>query len=123
MKVIITAMEENLDAPVDPRFGRCKFFLTVNTDTMEFEVTPNDNQSAMGGAGIQAAQIIANKGVDVVITGTVGPNAFKTLSAAGLKVYTGAQGSIREAIEQFKQGQLTESVTSTVGSHYGLKEK
>ena len=120
MKVIITAMGNNLDAQVDPRFGRCKFFITVDIDTMEYDVINNENQSAMGGAGVQSAQIVANKGVDAVITGTVGPNAFQTLSAAGLKIYIGAQGSIKEVIEKFKKGELKESATSTVGSHFGM---
>ena len=123
MKVIITAMENNLESPIDPRFGRCKFFLTVDTESLEFEATENENNRAMGGAGIQAAQTVANKEVDAVITGSVGPNAFQTLSAAGLKVYTGAHGTIKEIIEQFKQGNLKETSSSTVGSHFGMKNK
>ena len=123
MKVTITAMENNLDSQIDPRFGRCKFFVTVDTETLEFEATPNKNQSAMGGAGIQAAQTVANKGVDAVITGSIGPNAFQTLSAANLKVYTGGKGTIKEVIEQFKKGELIESSSSTVGSHFGMRNR
>ena len=100
MKVIITAMGSDLNSQVDPRFGRCKYFLTVDTETMEFEATLNGNQDAMGGAGVQAAQTVANKGVDALLTGSVGPNAFQTLSAAGLKIYTGAHGTIKEVLEQ-----------------------
>lgn len=123
MKVAITAMENDLNSQVDPRFGRCKYFLTVDTETMKFEVTRNDNQEAIGGAGIQAAQTVANKGVVALITGSVGPNAFQTLSAAGLKVYTGAHGTIKEVIEQFKQGELKESSNSNVGSHFGMRDR
>jgi predicted Fe-Mo cluster-binding NifX family protein len=123
MKVIITAMGNDLNSQVDPRFGRCKYFLTVDTETMEFEATPNGNQDAMGGVGVQAAQTVANKGVDALLTGSVGPNAFQTLSAAGLKIYTGAHGTIKEVLEQFKQGELKESSNSTVGSHSGMRNR
>jgi len=123
MKVIITAMGSDLNSQVDPRFGRCKYFLTVDTETMEFEATLNGNQDAMGGAGVQAAQTVANKGVDALLTGSVGPNAFQTLSAAGLKIYTGAHGTIKEVLEQFKQGELKESSDSTVGSHFGMRNR
>ena len=90
MKVGITSNGENLDSDIDQRFGRCKYFIIVDTETMDFEALSNENMMASGGAGIQAAQTIANKGVEAVITGNIGPNAFQTLAAAGIKIYTDA---------------------------------
>jgi predicted Fe-Mo cluster-binding NifX family protein len=112
MKVCVTATSGNLDSQVDPRFGRCQYFVIVDSDTMEFEALPNTSASAVGGAGIQAAQTIANKGVKVVITGNVGPNAYQVLSAAGIDVITGAFGTVREVVNRFKKGELRESATA-----------
>ena len=121
MKIGVTSTGENLQANVDQRFGRCKYFLIVDAESMEFEVLSNENAMASGGAGIQTAQTIANKGVEVIVTGNVGPNAFQTLSAAGIKVFTGASGTIKEAVEKYKKGELNETETSNVGSHSGMR--
>lgn len=120
MKVIISATGETLDAPVDPRFGRCQYFVMVDTETMDFSAQSNMQKNAMGGAGVQAAQYVANEDVDAVVTGSVGPNAFQTLSAAGVKVFTGAEGTVKDAVEALNQGLLQETETSTVGSHHGM---
>ena len=120
MKIGITSTGENLDADVDQRFGRCRYFIIVDTESMEFEAVSNENAMASGGAGIQAAQTIANKGVDAVITGNVGPNAFQTLSAAGIRIYTGVSGKIRETIDKCKKGELKETEGPNVGSHSGM---
>ena len=121
MKIGITSTGENLDANVDQRFGRCKYFLIVDAESMEFEVLSNENAMASGGAGIQAAQTIANKGVGAVVTGNIGPNAFQTLSAAGMKIFTGASGTIKELIEKYKKGELKETEAPSVGSHSGMR--
>jgi len=121
MKVGVSSTGENLDANVDQRFGRCKYFLIVDTESMEFEVLSNENAMTSGGAGIQAAQTIAKTGAEVVVTGNVGPNAFQTLSAAGMKIFTGASGTIKESIEKYKKGELMETETSSVGSHSGMR--
>ena len=121
MKIGITSTGENLDANVDQRFGRCKYFIIVDTDSMKFEVLSNENAMASGGAGIQTAQTIANKGVEAVVTGNVGPNAFQTLSAAGIRVFTGANGTIKESVEQYKKGELKETEAPNVGSHSGIR--
>ena len=120
MKICVSATANSLDAPVDPRFGRCPYFLIVDSDTMQFEVVPNVASGAMGGAGIQAAQTIASKGVKVLITGNVGPNAFQALSAAGIKIVIGAYGTVREAVEKYKRGELKETGSPTVGGHFGM---
>jgi len=120
MKVCVTAMGKDLDAEVDPRFGRSQYFIFVDTDTMAFEAVENTAVAAPGGAGIQAAQTVVNKGADVLISGNIGPNAFQVLSTAGVKVATGAYGTVREAIEMYKNGKLNMSEGSTVGAHAGM---
>ena len=119
MKVCVTATSDSLEAQVDPRFGRCPYFVFVEPETMRFEAVSNVSAGAMGGAGIQAAQAVANKGVEVVITGRVGPNAFQALSAAGIKIMIGAFGTVRDAIEAYKNGRLHEAVSSGLGTGRG----
>ena len=121
MKIGVSSTGENLDANVDQRFGRCKYFLIVDTESMEFEVLSNESAMASGGAGIQAAQTIAKTGAEVIVTGNVGPNAFQTLSAAGMKIFTGASGTIKESIEKYKKGELEETEAASVGSHSGMR--
>ena len=121
MKIGVSSTGENLDANVDQRFGRCKYFLIVDTESMKFEVLSNENAMTSGGAGIQSAQTIAKTGAEAVVTGNVGPNAFQTLSAAGIKIFTGASGTIKESIEKYKKGELKETETHSVGSHSGVR--
>ena len=120
MKICVSAVADNLDAQIDPRFGRCPYFVIVDSETMEFEAIPNTAAGAMGGAGIQAAQTVAGRGVKVVITGNIGPNAFQTLSAAGIKIVTGALGTVREAVEKYNKGELQEIGAPTVRGHFGM---
>lgn len=120
MKICISATEGSLDSQIDPRFGRCPYFVIVDPENMQFEAVPNMAAGASGGAGIQAAQTIAGKGVKVIITGNVGPNAFQALSAAGIRIITGAFGTVREAVEKYKKGELKETGAPTVGGHFGM---
>jgi len=120
MKIAITAKENKLDSEIDPRFGRCNYFLIIETETMEFESIANDSAMASGGAGIQSAQIVAKTGVVTVITGNIGPNAFQTLKAAGITVITGVQGVINEIIERYNKNELKETNTPSVESHFGM---
>jgi predicted Fe-Mo cluster-binding NifX family protein len=121
MKIAVTAKSNSLESEIDPRFGRCSYFLIVDTDTMSFEYLSNESAMVSGGAGIQAAQTMAKAGVEVVVTGNMGPNAFQTLSAAGIKVFTGANGTVKEVVEKYKKGELKEAATPNVGSHYGTR--
>ncbi len=120
MKVAVSASGASLDAMVDPRFGRCPYFIIVDTETMQFEAVPNTSQSAPSGAGIQATQTIASKGAQTVLTGNVGPNAYQALSAAGIKIVTGTAGTVKDAITRYKKGELRETSSPTVGGHFGM---
>jgi len=106
MKICVTSNGPTMDASVDPRFGRCQYFVFVDSETMEHEAMPNPGIGASSGAGIQAAQTVVDKGAGVVITGQVGPNAIQTLGAANISIVTGASGTISDAIEQYKSGRL-----------------
>lgn len=120
MKICVTAQADNLEAQVDPRFGRCQYFIIVDTETNKFEAIENSSISAMGGAGIQSGQLIASKGVKAVLTGNVGPNAFNTLQAADLDVIVGVSGSVKEAVEKYKKGELKPTQGPSVGSKFGM---
>lgn len=108
MKVCITAVGSGLFAQIDPRFGRSQYFTIVDTETMEHKSLENPNVEAAGGAGPQSAQIMADEGVDAIITRNVGPNALATLKTAGIKIYMATTGSVREGIEAYKKGSLEE---------------
>jgi predicted Fe-Mo cluster-binding NifX family protein len=119
MKIVITSEGTSLECPIDPRFGRTKHFLLIDTDTGEFSAHDNaQNLNAIQGAGIQAAQTIARLGALAVLTGHVGPKAFTTLQAANIAIYTGVSGTAKQAIEQFKSGQLELAVKADVQGHW-----
>jgi predicted Fe-Mo cluster-binding NifX family protein len=120
MKICVSATSNSLDSSIDPRFGRCPYLVIVDSENMQFEAVPNMASDATGGAGIQAAQTIASKGAKVLITGNVGPNAFQALSAASIKIVTGASGTIREVVEKYKRGELGETGAPTVSGHFGM---
>ena len=121
MKICITSQGNDLEAQVDPRFGRCQYFVIVDTDTGEADVSENLNKDGMGGAGIQSGQLMADKLVKVVLTGNVGPNAFQTLQAAGIEVITGVSGNVKEVIEKYKAGDFKSTSGPSVDSHFGVK--
>jgi len=122
MKICVSSQGDTLDSQVDPRFGRCACFIIVDPESLEFEAMQNPNVAAMGGAGIQSGQLIASKGVKVVLTGYVGPNAFQTLQAAGIEVIVGVSGVVRDVIERYKKGELRSTQGPSVGSKFGLGE-
>ena len=117
MKIAVSSMGDKLDAMVDPRFGRCAYFMIVNVENNEikdFEAIKNPGVTAIGGAGIQAANIIANKKVEALISGNIGPNAFNVLSGTGIKILTGVGGiSVKESVESYLKGELKETATPT----------
>lgn len=120
MKIAISATGSTLDAEIDPRFGRCQYFIIVDPETMQFEALENSSAMAGGGAGISTAQTIAGKGIEAVLTGNCGPNAYEVLSVAGIKVFTGVAGKVQDAIEGYKLGKLKASSQPNVAGHFGM---
>lgn len=108
MKIAVTSRGKDIDSEMDPRFGRAAYFIVVDPDTMDYEVVDNqENINALKGAGIQASEKLFDHGVDLLITGYCGPNAFKTLHAGGIKVIVNAKGKVREAVEKYVEGELS----------------
>ncbi len=120
MKVAVSSSGGDLDAQIDPRFGRCAYFIIVETDDMSFEVFDNENIALGGGAGIQSGQFVASKGAKTIITGNAGPNAVRTLSAAGVEVIVGQEGTVRKAIEDYKNKKLNSTTEANVADHHGM---
>ena len=122
MKVCVTAKAEGLTAEVDPTFGRAAYFVFADTDTLNSgspAVESVANVPGAHGAGVQASQIVAEKAAKVVITGSVGPNAYQGLAAAGIEMYTGAAGTVRQALEDFQAGKLKLTGVATGRRHGG----
>ncbi len=120
MKIALSSAGKTLDSVIDPRFGRCQYFIIVNPDTMDFEVLDNAASAGSGGAGIATAQRVAATGVEAVITGNCGPNAYSVLNTAKIKVFTGAGGKISDVIQDYKAGKLQASSQASVGGHFGM---
>ncbi|TKB24019.1 dinitrogenase iron-molybdenum cofactor biosynthesis protein [Desulfopila sp. IMCC35006] len=119
MLVAVTAKGTNLAAEVDPRFGRAPYILIVDTETMDFESLDNsENVNAFKGAGIQAATMVADKGAEVLLTGYCGPNAFKTVQAAGMKVVSDVAGTVEQAVKKFLAGNVTYSDNANTEGHW-----
>lgn len=123
MKIAVSATAPNLSAQVDPRFGRCRYFIIVETDSMGFEGIENSSAAAGGGAGIAAAQLVVGEEVEAVLTGNCGPNAFSVLEAAGIKVMTDASGNVREAVESYKAGKYNAASQANVSPHSGMGQR
>ncbi|MDI3546467.1 MAG: hypothetical protein PWR10_119 [Halanaerobiales bacterium] len=122
MKVAVTASNNNgLEAKVDSRFGRAPYFAIVDLDKMEAEFINNSATGAASGAGVMAAQTVVDQGVDALISGNFGPKAFSALKAANLKLYSFTGGTVREAVEAYKNGQLEELSNPTNRAHSGLR--
>ena len=119
VKIAITSRGENLDSPIDPRFGRAAFILIVDTVTNEVEVLDNSaNINAFKGAGIQAAVTVSDRGAEALLTGYCGPNAFKTLSAAGVKVANDISGTVRDAVHAYQEGNVTFADSANAEAHW-----
>lgn len=121
MKIVITSQGKTLKDDLDSRFGRCQYFLIVDDETNEVEAIPNPQLSAGGGAGIQTAQFMVDRGIKAVLTGNIGPNASKVLNEAGIKIYIHNSGTGESVLNDFKNGKLTPTTQANVSSHFGLK--
>jgi len=117
MTICVTSSGQTLEAPVQPNFGRAHYFLFVDETTEAVDAVAND--PGAHGAGVQAAQTVASRGATAVITGSVGPNAFAGLTAAGIEIRVGAAGTVREALEAYRAGTLTRANAPTGRSHGG----
>ena len=119
MKLAITSTGKELTSDMDPRFGRAAYFVIVDPDTMKYQVVANQQSLNLAkGAGIQAGKTIVERNVDVLITGNCGPKAFQVLSQAGIKIMLGAQGRVVDAVEQYKNGELTPAQTANMPGHW-----
>ena len=122
MKIAITSEGQSPEAAIDPRFGRCKYFLIIDTDTGNFEAVENSHAQNSGGAGIQAGQLVVSKGVEVILTGNMGPNAFQVVQSAGIKVITGVSGKISDVFEGYKSGKFEAAKKPSVSSKSGISK-
>jgi predicted Fe-Mo cluster-binding NifX family protein len=102
MKIAITSEGQSLEAAIDPRFGRCKYFLIMDTDTGNFEAVENSHAQNSGGAGIQAGQLVVSKGVEAVLTGNMGPNAFRLFNQRGSRSLPEFQERSRRSLKDIK---------------------
>ncbi|MCK5529098.1 MAG: NifB/NifX family molybdenum-iron cluster-binding protein [Kiritimatiellae bacterium] len=121
MKIVITSLGETIDSPVDQRFGRARYFILFDTDSDDWSAHDNkQNLQAAQGAGIQAGQAVINLNADLLITGHCGPKAFTTLAAGDVEIYSGAAGTVKEALAALKNGELEKSEGADVESHNGM---
>jgi predicted Fe-Mo cluster-binding NifX family protein len=119
MKIAITSQGQDLNSQMDPRFGRAAFILIVDTDCPKVEVIDNEeNINAFKGAGIQAAAMISKRGAEVLLTGYCGPNAYKTLQAAGVKVVSDVAGKVKDAVAAFNEGNIAYADGANVDAHW-----
>ena len=119
MKIALTTSGNDLNAPLDSRFGRAPKFLIYDLEANTFEIVDNEqNLNAAQGAGIQSAQTVARLGVKALVTGHCGPKAFIVLKAANIKIYNTAAATVTEALEQYRSGKLTEAAYADVDGHW-----
>jgi predicted DNA-binding protein (UPF0251 family)/predicted Fe-Mo cluster-binding NifX family protein len=122
-KIGISAVSPEIASDIDPLFGRCRYLIVVNMETMAFEIMENSGAADGGGAGIAAAKNLVEKDIEAVITGNCGPNAYNALTAAGVKVFTGVSGTVEEAVKNYKAGILVASYKPNVAGHFGANKK
>ena len=118
MKIAISAAGKTLDSEFSSRFGRCDYFIIVDSDTEEWTAVANPGANASGGAGVQAAQIVANSGAMAVIGPSFGPKAFDGLKAAGITMYTAQGGSVRDVLAAYKAGKLSKATSASGHGHH-----
>lgn len=119
MKIAISSSGKDMQSQLDPRFGRASYFIIVDPETMAYAALENkQNINLPQGAGIQAAKTIVDNKADVLITGHCGPKAFKVLQSVGVKLFIGATGSIADALQQYKNGDLEAANEADVEGHW-----
>ena len=120
VKVAVAAKGKTLNSHLDDRFGHCCFFVVVDSESMDFEWIGNPGLEKGDAAGVDASHVLIQKGVDAVVTRNIGHNALVTLRGAGIRIYLGVSGTVRNAIERVNQGELTVAERPTVGFQHGL---
>ncbi len=120
MKIVVSATGPGLDAEMSPIFGRCPYYVYVDSETLLAESVVNASQNAPGGAGIQAAQTVVESGAEAVISGNIGPNALDVLEAAGLALHVAHGGTVRQVVESLREGRLSTPGSATVDAHAGM---
>ena len=119
MKVAVSATEKDLEAMLDPLFGRCAYFIIVDTDDMSFEAFDNPNIDLQEEAGIQSARFVASKGANVIMTGHCGPNAVQELSKEGIEIIVGMMGTVRQVVDTYRKGRLLTTDKANVEAYFG----
>ncbi|MEA2070029.1 MAG: NifB/NifX family molybdenum-iron cluster-binding protein [Asgard group archaeon] len=119
MKVAVSATGDDLNANIDPRFGRCMTFLIVDLDSKKYKAVKNPAINEGHGAGISAAQFVINQGVDAVLTGNIGPNAHQVFNSSNVKIYV-SSGNIKDNLEKMKNGELSAVSSPTNAAHSGM---
>jgi predicted Fe-Mo cluster-binding NifX family protein len=120
MRIVVSSQGDNLDSEASPVFGRCPVYVFVDTETMAFEAVTNPAMNQGGGAGIQAAQFVVNQGAEAVLSGNLGPNAFDVLQAARVPGFLIADGTVSQAVEAYREGQLQPMAGPNVAAHAGM---
>jgi predicted Fe-Mo cluster-binding NifX family protein len=120
MKICISSTVDNMNGMTDGRFGRCPFYAIYDDATKEYEFVANDGAKEAQGAGLKAAQQVVDKGVEVVITGNVGPNAMRVLESGNIKIYKILGDKIKEQVDYYNQGKLI-SISKPGASHMGIR--
>jgi len=126
MKIAISTSGVVLDAPYDPRFGRAAHFCIIDDESEGWDTIPNPAINASGGAGVQAAQLIAQKGVNVVISGAFGPNAFDALEAAGIQMYLAPSGgnlTVSDLLKAYQDNQLDQAQAASHGGYHSGRRR
>ncbi len=113
MKIAITSVNNAIEAQFSPRFGRCDYFIIIDSDTRAWQAFANPAASARGGAGPQAVQFLAENGAEAIISGRYGPSAFSALEAAGIQAYLAEDGSVNDVLDNFLAGELETTSTAT----------
>ncbi|MDA3897876.1 MAG: dinitrogenase iron-molybdenum cofactor biosynthesis protein [Desulfobacteraceae bacterium] len=121
MKIAVSAKGMDIDSEIDERFGRAAYLLIIDTENLNITVLDNaENINAAQGAGIQAASMVSGSGAQVLLTGSCGPKAMTAFSATNIQVFTGQTGSVRQAVERFKQNGLQPADQANVGEKFGM---
>lgn len=119
MKIAVSAKNNDLESPIDPRFGRAPYIIIVDTESLEYEVIDNSaNRDALKGAGIQAAATVSRNGAEALLTGYCGPKAFQVLDAAGIRVAGDVSGTVKNAVKDFSEGRISFSELANADAHW-----